>query len=208
MVLDYYAVLEIPRGASTEDIKAAFKKMAKKWHPDMHSSESDKMRKYAEEMFKIAHQAYEGLLNGETSGEWNDSSGIGTSEQRQNGKQQTSQYSWQQSGSKSGNYSNTQKQKNKKKSEPQRDKSEYGHSYTELNTVQYVINTILSIQNPFLRIIAILATIALGALITIILWNVVVWLFGILIAVLTFLWHALLIAAVGYAIYKIAILII
>lgn len=208
MVLDYYAVLEIPRGASVEVIKAAFKKMAKKWHPDMHASESEKMRKYAEEMFKIVHQAYEGLLNGETSGEWNDSSGIGTSKQRQNDKQQTSQYSRQQSGSKSGNYSNTQKPKSRKKSEPKRDNYEYAYTYTEPSTVQYVIDIIMGIRNPFIRIIAILVTIALGVLITIMLWNVVVWMFGILISVITFLWHALLIAAVGYAIYKIAILII
>ena len=34
MFKDYYAILEIDVTASEEDIKAAFKKQALKWHPD------------------------------------------------------------------------------------------------------------------------------------------------------------------------------
>lgn len=34
MFVDYYAILEIKISASQEDIKAAFKKQALKWHPD------------------------------------------------------------------------------------------------------------------------------------------------------------------------------
>ena len=34
MFVDYYAVLEIEITATSEEIKAAFKKQALKWHPD------------------------------------------------------------------------------------------------------------------------------------------------------------------------------
>ena len=32
---DYYEILEIDRNASKEDIKSAFRKMARKYHPDI-----------------------------------------------------------------------------------------------------------------------------------------------------------------------------
>lgn len=31
---DLYGVLELPPGASTSDVKAAYRELAKKWHPD------------------------------------------------------------------------------------------------------------------------------------------------------------------------------
>ncbi len=33
---DYYAILGIERGASSREIKQAYKKSVKKWHPDLH----------------------------------------------------------------------------------------------------------------------------------------------------------------------------
>jgi len=32
---DYYKTLNVSRGASTEDIKKAFRKLARKYHPDV-----------------------------------------------------------------------------------------------------------------------------------------------------------------------------
>jgi curved DNA-binding protein CbpA len=33
---DYYAILGVERGVSARDIKRAYKKLVRKWHPDLH----------------------------------------------------------------------------------------------------------------------------------------------------------------------------
>jgi molecular chaperone DnaJ len=38
-VKDYYAVSGISRGAHAREIKRAYKKSVKKWHPDLHSDD-------------------------------------------------------------------------------------------------------------------------------------------------------------------------
>src|SRR5258707_5206239 len=53
---DYYASLDISRQASAEDIKKAFRKLARKYHPDV-----AKDKKAAEEKFKEINEAYEVL---------------------------------------------------------------------------------------------------------------------------------------------------
>jgi molecular chaperone DnaJ len=52
---EYYSTLGVPRDASAEDIKRAYRKLARKYHPDV-SKESD-----AEEKFKEVNAAYEVL---------------------------------------------------------------------------------------------------------------------------------------------------
>jgi len=52
---DYYKILEVPREASQDDIKRAYRKLARKYHPDV-SKESD-----AEARFKEVGEAYEVL---------------------------------------------------------------------------------------------------------------------------------------------------
>ena len=52
MPRDYYEVLGVPRNASQDDIKSAFRRLARKYHPDV-SSEPD-----AEERFKEINEAY------------------------------------------------------------------------------------------------------------------------------------------------------
>lgn len=52
---DYYDVLGVPKSAAEKDIKSAYRKLAKKWHPD--SNPSNKAA--AEERFKEISEAYE-----------------------------------------------------------------------------------------------------------------------------------------------------
>ena len=55
---DYYEVLELDKSASADDIKAAYRKAALKWHPDRWVSGTDAEKKTAEEKFKEASEAY------------------------------------------------------------------------------------------------------------------------------------------------------
>ena len=54
---DYYEVLGVDRNASEADIKKGFKKMARKYHPDLNRDN----QKEAEEKFKEVNEAYEVL---------------------------------------------------------------------------------------------------------------------------------------------------
>lgn len=54
---DYYSVLGIPKGASKDEIKAAYRKLAKQYHPDVNKA-SD-----AEAKFKEVQEAYDVLYD-------------------------------------------------------------------------------------------------------------------------------------------------
>lgn len=60
MTKDLYAVLGLSKNASVADVKAAYRKLSKEWHPDKHKGD-----KKAEERFKEINQAYE-VLGDET----------------------------------------------------------------------------------------------------------------------------------------------
>jgi len=58
---DYYKVLEVSTGASAEEIKKAYRKLAPKYHPDKNNSGTEEEKKQAEKMFKEVNEAYQVL---------------------------------------------------------------------------------------------------------------------------------------------------
>jgi curved DNA-binding protein len=52
---DYYEALEVPRTASTEDIRRAYRRLARRYHPDVNKEPG------AEDRFKLISEAYEVL---------------------------------------------------------------------------------------------------------------------------------------------------
>src|ERR1700752_2619103 len=53
---DYYELLGVPRKATAKDIRTAFRKLARKYHPDLNPGD-----KSAEEKFKQLQEAYDVL---------------------------------------------------------------------------------------------------------------------------------------------------
>ncbi|KAJ1798511.1 Molecular chaperone (DnaJ super) [Coemansia sp. RSA 2399] len=54
---DYYAILNVSKEASDDELKKAYRKLALKWHPDRHKENKEK----AEREFKDISEAYEAL---------------------------------------------------------------------------------------------------------------------------------------------------
>ncbi|MGQ9804848.1 MAG: molecular chaperone DnaJ [Chlorobiales bacterium] len=73
---DYYEILGIPRSASVDDIKKAYRKLAMQYHPDRNPNS-----KAAEEKFKEINEAYEVLSNEEKRTRYDrfGHAGVGTS---------------------------------------------------------------------------------------------------------------------------------
>ena len=60
MKRDYYEVLGVPRDADLQQIKKAYRKLARQHHPDVAGDDPD-----GEEKFKEATEAYEVLCDAE-----------------------------------------------------------------------------------------------------------------------------------------------
>src|SRR5512145_1835794 len=60
MAKDFYEILGVKKDTSQEDIKKAYRKLARKWHPDINPGNKD-----AEQKFKDISAAYDCLGNAE-----------------------------------------------------------------------------------------------------------------------------------------------
>ena len=69
---EYYKTLEVPRDASVQDIKKAYRRQALKWHPDKNPGNTEQ----ATEKFKEIAEAYE-VLSDATARDMYDRAGHG-----------------------------------------------------------------------------------------------------------------------------------
>lgn len=61
MAKNYYQILGVDKNATSDQIKSAYRQLAKKYHPDLYTTKSDAEKKEAEEKFKEINHAYEVL---------------------------------------------------------------------------------------------------------------------------------------------------
>ena len=59
MGVDYYDVLKVPKNATDDELKKAYRKLAMKWHPDKNQDKKE----VAEAKFKQISEAYEVSLH-------------------------------------------------------------------------------------------------------------------------------------------------
>lgn len=70
---DPYSILGVPRGASDEEIKKAYRALSRKYHPDANINNPNKDQ--AEAKFKEVQQAYEQIMSGNDNSYGNSNSG-------------------------------------------------------------------------------------------------------------------------------------
>ncbi|XP_003793287.1 dnaJ homolog subfamily C member 11 [Otolemur garnettii] len=61
---DYYSLLNVRREASSEELKAAYRRLCMLYHPDKHRD--PELKSQAERLFNLVHQAYEVLSDPQT----------------------------------------------------------------------------------------------------------------------------------------------
>lgn len=62
----YYEILEVERHASTEELKKAYRNLAKKYHPDKYANETLGKQNEVKDIFAQINEAYQ-VLSNETS---------------------------------------------------------------------------------------------------------------------------------------------
>ncbi len=65
MIKNPYKVLGVPDGADMDTVTAAYKKLAKKYHPDLNPNDASAAEKMAE-----INSAYDQIKNGETKSDY------------------------------------------------------------------------------------------------------------------------------------------
>ncbi len=65
MADDYYNVLNVSRTASQEEIQKSYRRLARKYHPDLHADEEEKQKSAAKQKFQKIQQAYDVLSDPE-----------------------------------------------------------------------------------------------------------------------------------------------
>lgn len=58
---NYYEILGVSKTANADELKSAYRSLAKKYHPDLYAGKSDAEKKAAEEKFKEINHAYDVL---------------------------------------------------------------------------------------------------------------------------------------------------
>ncbi|MBR4800716.1 MAG: molecular chaperone DnaJ [Clostridia bacterium] len=61
MAKNYYEILGVSKNASADELKSAYRKLAKQYHPDLFTTASEQEKKNAEEKFKEINHAYDVL---------------------------------------------------------------------------------------------------------------------------------------------------
>lgn len=65
MAEDYYQDLGVPKTASADEIQKAYRKLARKYHPDLHADKDEKEKEKAKQQFQKVQQAYDVLSDPE-----------------------------------------------------------------------------------------------------------------------------------------------
>ncbi|QRG36888.1 hypothetical protein FDK38_001247 [Candidozyma auris] len=74
---NYYQILELPRNASIKDIKAQFRKLSKKYHPDLNSHLSDEKKELNNKKYVQMSSAYDTLKDVKAKREYDAKLGFG-----------------------------------------------------------------------------------------------------------------------------------
>ena len=74
MARDYYETLGVARNADQDDVKKAFRRLARKYHPDVNKDSG------AEETFKEINRAYEVLSEPETRSRYDQYDSVGAAD--------------------------------------------------------------------------------------------------------------------------------